>query len=389
MSSKNTSSPDYSDARKRLAMDYARQLLRTPSGKRLIEAYKKDPEKVLQTLRAAHVLKSSDEYIQCNPQLRRDVKELNEIKKSLPSRDQSVLNEAYDAACGMALSGNMGDYKKYAAQLVAAQAKISKIDKIRDTGAVKTLGDDAKSIDEKLKSIQNENDDSPVPDELLDSSAKTFALLSNIGGELTNIRASVGTLIEVSQCNMETAKQQLESVEKLLETAKHNETSSEKNAQSSNQLAKWAIRIAIIGIFANAGIQWHFACRAEKNDKTGELIEVVRKSHPWCEQQIGAENAKNISVAFHAVTQAMQENIQNKHEISRLQEELKKSQDRCKEIQREFDKSKADSIREQQRLQREINSLQSEIAALKKKIEVLEAESAKKSVPPSASEAKK
>ena len=365
---------DYRDAIRRFALDYARQLLRTPNGEQL--------------LNAARVLRKSHEYIQRDPQLQKDIKELHEIKKSLASRDQLALDETHDAAWGMALSGNLGEYKKYAEQLASAQTKIGEIEKIRDIDAIKTLGDDAKSIGENLERIRDSNDDAPVPDELLDSSAKTLALLASMGGELTNIRASVGTLIEVSQCNMETAKQQLESVEKLLETAKHNETSSEKNAQSSNQLAKWAIIIAIIGIFANAGIQWHFACRAEKNDKTGELIEVVKKSHPWYDLQISTEEAKNVGIAFRVVTTAMQENVQNRHEISRLQAELKKTQDWLGEVQKKHDELVSVSEQAQKQLQREINplkrqiaSLQSEVTSLKKQIEELKKQSISKTIP--------
>ena len=207
----SSASQDYRDAIRRFAMDYARQLLRTPNGEQL--------------LKAAQVLRNSQEYIQRDPKLQRDIQELHEIKKSLASQDQLALDEAHDAAWGMALSGNLGEYKRYAEQLTAAQTKISENENIRNADAIKTLDDDAKSIGEKLERVHNSSDDTPVSDELFDSSVKTLALLASMDDELTNIRSSVDKLIEVSLRNMETAKQQLDSVEKLLEAAKRNEKS--------------------------------------------------------------------------------------------------------------------------------------------------------------------
>ena len=42
-----------------------------------------------------------------------EIQELHEIKKSLAARDQLALEEAHDAAWGMALSGNIGDYEPF------------------------------------------------------------------------------------------------------------------------------------------------------------------------------------------------------------------------------------------------------------------------------------
>lgn len=360
----SSASQDYRDERLRFAMDYARQLLRTPRGERLVEAYKADPERVLQTLRAAQVLKSSDEYIQHNPQLQKDIQELHEIKKSLAARDQLALEEAHDAAWGMALSGNIGDYKRYAEQLIAAQAKISEIEKIRDTGAIKTLGDDAKSLGEKLESIRDSNDDAPVPDELLDSSTPTLALLESMGGELTNIRASMDKLIEVSQRNMETTKQQLDSVEKLLETAKRNEKSSKKNAKSSNKLATWAIIITTVGILVGVGVQWYFARRAEKNDKTGELVEAVKR--------------------FHADT-----NAQDKNEVARLRAECGEMKSQLAGARKKNDELDTARKQERQQLQREISALKEQMASLEMKLKELKEGSASKTVPSAPPQVKK
>lgn len=181
---------------------------------------------------------------------------------------------------------------------------------------------------------------------------------------------------------------------KFERAALRNEKASAKNACCTKWLSIIAIFISAAGIIANMGIQWFFACRAENNDKTGKLIEVVRKSHPWCDQQIGVEDAKNVSLAFHAVTQAMQKNIQNKHEISRLQAELKKTQDRLDKAQKKYNELTPASEQAQKQLQLEINSLkkqiaslQSEVTSLKKQIEELKKASAPKTVPASTPEA--
>ena len=107
-----------------------------------------------------------------------------------------------------------------------------------------------------------------------------------------------------------------------------------------------------------------------KNDKTGELIEVVKKSHPWSEQQISADDAKNVSVAFHAITEALQKNVQLEKETDRLQTDLSKAQNTLAALQKQYDAFTATCLQEKQKLY-------SEITALKKQIEELNAELAK------------
>ena len=148
-----------------------------------------------------------------------------------------------------------------------------------------------------------------------------------------------------------------------------------KNEKSSAKTAcwsKWLASIAIIISTAGIIMQTVFSCRAEKNDKTGELIEVVKKSHPWHEQQISVEDAKNISATFHAINGALQknvqlekDNIQFRQETARLEVNLKKAQDTLSGLEKKYNAATAGFALEKQKLY-------AEIAALKKQIEELE-----------------
>ena len=164
---------------------------------------------------------------------------------------------------------------------------------------------------------------------------------------------------------------------KFEKIALKNEKSSAKNACWSLGVAIAAIVISVVGILASGGIQCYFACRAEKNDKTGELIEVVKKSHPWSEQQI-SDDAKNVRVAFQAITGALQKNvqlekgnIQLKQETARLEVNLKKAQDTLSGLEKKYNAATAGFALEKQKLY-------AEIAALKKQIEELKTELAKR-----------
>ena len=170
---------------------------------------------------------------------------------------------------------------------------------------------------------------------------------------------------------------------KFEKIALKNEKSSAKNACWSLGVAIAAIVISVVGILASGGIQWYFACRTEKNDRTGELIEVIKQSHPWSKQQISAEDAKNVSVAFQAITGALQknmqlekDNIQFRQENARLEVDLKKAQDDLSEFQKKYNADKVTWTQEKQKLY-------AEIIALKKQIEDLKAELIKRHVPQS------
>ena len=145
-----------------------------------------------------------------------------------------------------------------------------------------------------------------------------------------------------------------------------------KNEKSSAINACWSKWLAIIAICISL---WAIC-----TDKSDELIDVVKKSHPWSEQQISAEDAKNVRVAFQAITEALQknvqlekDNIQLKQEIDRLQTDLRKAQGDLAELQNKYNTDKVAWTQEKQKLY-------AEIAALKKQIEELKVELAKRLV---------
>lgn len=153
--------------------------------------------------------------------------------------------------------------------------------------------------------------------------------------------------------------------------ALRNERSSATNACWSKWLAIIAIFISVVGILASGSIQWYFSYRAEKNDKTGELIEVVQRTHPWSGQQISANDAENVSVAFHAITEALQKNVQLEKGTVRLQADLSKAQGDLAALQKQYNDSAASFSQEKQKFH-------AEITALKKQIEELKAELVKR-----------
>ena len=150
-----------------------------------------------------------------------------------------------------------------------------------------------------------------------------------------------------------------------------------KNEKASATNACWSKWLAIIAICISL---WAIC-----TDKSDELIDVVKKSHPWSEQQISADDAKNVSVAFHAITEALQknvqlekDNIQLRQETDRLQADLKKAQADLAELQNKYNTDKVAWTLEN-------HKLHAEIAALKKQIEDLKAELIKRPVPQSVS----
>lgn len=275
------------------------------------------------------------EIIKNNPEIQKTINNLKE--KLLGDRKKTkALLDAQAAVRQAALSGTVGDFIKYAAEVQDFQRNIG----------IPTW--------DYSKNIAGVPDSNSVPEKARSEAIEQEHILNAVVGEITGVRLAV--------------KEFLDDFKKI---ATRNEASSEKNAQSSNKLAMRAIIIAIIGILASVGVQWYFAYRAEKNDKTGELVEVVER--------------------FHADV-----NTQSKHEVSRLQAELKKTQDRLDKAQKKYNELTSASEQAQKQLQREINSLkkqiaslQSEMTSLKKQIEELKKVSAPKTVPVSAPEAKK
>lgn len=268
-----------------------------------------------------------------------------------------------DALCNAALSSSVADFQKHIGLALDAEKEFSK----------------------SASDSQDEND-SDITKETITGISENVT-----DANLSEYKTTVWVLLEsILDQNI---GQRLTAIETLLRNflrkfeiiALKNEKSSAKTACWSKWLAIIAIFISVVGILVSGGIQWYFAWRAEKNDKTGELIEVVKKSHPWSEQQISADDAKNVSVAFHAITEALQknmqlekDNIQFRQENARLEVNLKKAQDTLSGLEKKYNAATAGFALEKQKLY-------SEIIALKKQIKELKTELVKRPVPQSVS----
>ena len=263
-------------------------------------------------------------------------------------KERELLCEQIQAARDVALSGNMGEFYKNQQNFLNLTT---------DTTDVAT---NIPTADEKL------DDNAEVPDFEKEKWGELVCYLESLLNRGNQIDGSVKRFLR-----------------KFKLIALRNENSSTRNACWSKWLAIIAIFISVVGILASGGIQWYFAWRAEKNDKTGELIEVVKKSHPWSEQQISAEDAKNVRVAFQAITEALQKNvqlekgnIQLKQETARLEVNLKKAQDTLSGLEKKYNAATTGFALEKQKLY-------AEITALKKQIEELKTELAKRPLPQS------
>lgn len=198
-----------------------------------------------------------------------------------------------------------------------------------------------------------------ITEKLLGASQLTQQNIEALVSETKTNNNEIKKLLEVSKENTETVKQQL--------------VTAKQNSKSSN---RWAWASCILSIVAISIAVW-----SECSDKTEELIDIVKKSHPWSEQQLATGDAKNISVAFQAIAEVLQkygqlekDNIELKQATDRLQADLKKAQDNLTELQNRYNADKVAWTQEKE-------NLCAEITALKKKIEELNAELAKRPLP--------
>ena len=206
-----------------------------------------------------------------------------------------------------------------------------------------------------------------ITEKLLDASQLTQQNVEALVTETQTNNNEIKELLDISKENAETVKQQLATAEKngdtvneLLSASQNNFKASETDAKKNKKLSWIAIGIAVAGIIT----QVVFSCRAEKNDRTGELIEVVKKSHLWGEQQISEADAKNVHVAFQTVTGALQKNVQLKKDniqfrqkTDRLQEDLKNAQNTLAELEKKYKADKVAWTQEKQKLYAEITVL--------------------------------
>ena len=194
-----------------------------------------------------------------------------------------------------------------------------------------------------------------ITEKLLSASQLTQQNVEALVSETQTNNNEIKELLEVSKENAETVKQQL--------------ATAEKNGDTSN---RWAWASCFLSVVAISIAAW-----GEYSDKTGELIEVIKQSSQWSSPRVSDADAKNVRVAFQAITGALQknvqlekDNIQLRQETDRLQAYLKKAQDDLAELQNKYNADKVAWIREKQKLY-------AEITALKKQIEELNAELAK------------
>lgn len=317
-----------------------RKLISTAKGRGIIKYFSEHPETLKTAIKASELRRIAAEKVQNDPAIQ---EKINRIASRIvrDSKIQQDFFKARKAAHQAALSGTYGDFKEY-------------------DSIVQNFGNSMGLTPWKSSEQADLNNDAPLAEDLRQEAVNREEILNAVSDKITDIKFKIQEFLD-----------------EFKETVQRNETASSENAKASMKISKLAIIISVLGILASGGIQWYFAWRAEKNDKTGELIEVVKKSHPWSEQQISADDAKNVNVAFHAITEALQknvqlekDNIQLRQETDRLQADLKKAQDDLAELKKQYNTDKGPWTQEKQKLY-------SEITALKKQIEELNAELAK------------
>ncbi len=226
-----------------------------------------------------------------------------------------------------------------------------------------------------------------ITEKLLNASQLTQQNVEALVSETQTNNNEIKELLDISKENAETVKQQLATAEKngdtvneLLSASQNNFKASETDAKKNKKLSWIAIGIAVAGIIT----QVVFSCRAEKNDRTGELIEVVKKSHLWGEQQISEVDAKNVHVAFQTVTGALQKNVQLKKDniqfrqkTDRLQEDFKNAQNTLAELEKKYKADKVAWTQEKQKLYAEITVLKKQIEELNAKLISLQTKATK------------
>lgn len=198
--------------------------------------------------------------------------------------------------------------------------------------------------------------------ELLNASQLTQKNIEALVSETKTNNNEIKKLLEVSKENTETVKQQL--------------VTAKQNSKSSN---RWAWASCILSIVAISIAVW-----SECSDKTEELIDIVKKSHPWSEQQISSEDAKNVHVAFQTVTGALQKNVQLKKDniqfrqkTDRLQKDLKNAQNTLAELEKKYKADKVAWTQEKQKLYAEITVLKKQIEELNAKLISLQTKATK------------
>ena len=309
--------------------DEAKKLASTDAGRGVMAFFSKKPEALQAAISLGELHKKAAEVIRLNPQMQESIHHLAEIVQKNRQIMQPLL-DAQKAAGRAANSRTVRDFKKNAAQVQDFQKKFNF---------------PVWEYSEHITSCKR--DDVPVPE-----CARADAVV-----QIDYLEQVIKTIFGVTFAVREFLDEFKESVER-------NEETSKKWWWASILLSVVAIFVALYGV-----------C----NDKTGKLIKVVENAHPWVEQPaIAPEDAKHLSVAFHAITSAIQEHIRNKKEIDRLHVDLGEMQNRLTDIQKKHDSLTLTSRQERIKLQQEIDDIKSQIE--KQKVELT-----RKTIPASAS----
>ena len=332
MSEENKKKIPYSDLPEGI-----KKLISTAKGREIIKYFSAHPETLKAAIKASELRRIAAEKIQNDPAIQEKIHRIAAKIAGDPKIQKDFFN-AKRAAHHAALSDTFGDFKRF-------------------DSIVQNFGNAMGLTPWKSSEQADLNNDAPLAEDLRQEAVNREEILNAVSDKITDIKFKIQEFLD-----------------EFKETVQRNETASSENAKASMKISKLAIIISVLGILASGGIQWYFAWRSEKNDKTGELIEVVKKSHPWSEQQISADDAKNVSVAFHAITEALQKNVQLEKETDRLQTDLSKAQNNLAALQKQYDAFTATCLQETQKLY-------SDITDLKKQIEELNAELAKRPLP--------
>ena len=295
--------------------DDIKELVATDVGLKAAKYFSEHPDELQTAIRMRELQEKAAEAIRHNPKMQETIRLLTELMLKKRTNQQQLLI-AQQAAEKAALSETVGAFKKYAGMVRHFQ---------EDVGVT--------PWDYSGHLAPNASDNDPVPETARDEAIAQEQSFKQVIIGIAEITSAVRAFLD-----------------EFKETATRNEKASKKWALASTILSIVAILVSLCNIF---------------NDKTGELVKVVREAHPWSEQQISADDAKNISVAFHFVTKAVRENIQNRREIAQLYAGLSEIRTRFVDIQKKYDDSVTKSRQEQQELQSEIAKLKIQIEKMK------------------------
>lgn len=303
-----------------------RKLISTAKGRGIIKYLSEHPETLQTAIKASELRRIAADRIHSDPELQEKIRRIASRIAKDPKIQQEFFN-AQRAAQQATLSGTFGDFKEH-------------------DSIVQNFGNAMGLTPWQYSEQTDSRNNAPLSDDLRKKAIYREETLNAVSKEVTGVKSKIQEFLDEFKC-----------------TVKRNEKAS----------TVWAIATCVLSVIAIVIAVW-----SECSDKTRELIEVIKQSHPWSEQQISAEDAKNVRVAFQAITGALQknvqlekDNIQLRQETDRLQADLRKAQGDLAELQKKYN---ADNVVWLQGNKK----LYAEITALKKQMEELKTELAKR-----------